>query len=74
MKSTAPIVKETILETKSTTPQYINVTTFDFKSQLQSLLNNKTLFGNINNLDINPNNPFGKYKSQGNIPSTVNSE
>ena len=37
------------------------------------MLNDKTLFGNINNLDINPNNPFGKYKSQGNLLSTVNS-
>ena len=73
LKSTAPIVREAILETKSTMPQYINVTTFDFKTQLQSLLNDKTLFGNIENLDINPNNPFGKYKSPGNILSTINS-
>ena len=73
MKSTAPIVKEAILETNITAPQYIDVTTFDFKTQLQSLLNDKTLFGNIENLDINPTNPFGKYKSPNNILSAVNS-
>ena len=31
LKSTAPIVKEAILETNTTAPQYIDVTTFDFK-------------------------------------------
>ena len=56
LKSTAPIIKETILETNTTAPQYIDGTTFDFKTQLLSLLNDKTLFGNIENLDINSNN------------------
>ena len=41
LKSTAPIAKETILETNTTAPQYIDVTIFDFKTQLQSLLNDK---------------------------------
>ena len=73
VKSAALILKETNLETKSIMPQYINVTNFDFKTQLQSLLNDKILFGNIENLDINLNDPFGKYKPPGNILSTVNS-
>ena len=31
------------------------------------------LFGNIDNLDIDPDNPFGRYKSPDNFLSTVNS-
>ena len=38
-----------------------------------SLLNDKELFGDINNLDINPDNPFGYYKAPDNVLSTVNS-
>ena len=72
LKSTAPFVTETILET-NTNPQYINVTVFDFKTQLLSLLNDKTLFGNIENLDIDPQNTFGPYKTPDNILSAVNS-
>ena len=72
LKSTAPFVTETILET-NTNPQPIDVTVFDFKTQLLSLLNDKMLFGNIENLDIDPQNPFGPYKAPDDILSAVNS-
>ena len=72
LKSTASFVIKTILETNSN-PQPIDVTVFDFKTQLLSLLNDKTLFGNIENLDIDPQNPFGPYKAPDDILSAVNS-
>ena len=51
----------------------VNVTVFNCTSQLFSLLNDQSLFGDLNNLDINPSNVFGKYKSTSNLLSTVNS-
>ena len=52
--------------------QYVDVTIFNFTSQLYTLLNDKKLFGDISNLDVDPNNVFGKYKSS-KFLSTVNS-
>ena len=72
LQATKPKEVEILLETNSN-PQPIKVTLFDFEKQLLSLLNDKELFGNINNLDINPDNPFGSYKAPGNVLSTVNS-
>lgn len=41
----------------------VSVTCFDFQEQLQALLSDQSLFGNIENLDVNPDNPFGVYQS-----------
>ena len=38
-----------------------------------NLLQDKSLFGNLDNLDVNPDDPFGKYKAKNNYLSTVNS-
>ena len=54
-------------------PQRVQITVFDFKTQLLSLLNDKFLFENISNLDINPNDPFGKYRAPNRILRTINS-
>ena len=73
MKQTAPYQVRTILETNTNTPQYLDVTVFNFKNQLLNLLGDKSLFGDIENLDVNPDNPFGKYTSPNKVLSTVNS-
>jgi len=46
------------------TPQFVPVTRFDFASQLISLLTDPRLVGDINNLDVNPDDPFGKFVSE----------
>ena len=53
-------------------PEIVLVTTFNFTAQL-SLLFDSNLFNNIDNLDINPKNPFGKYKTNHCKLSTINS-
>ena len=53
--------------------QVVNVTCFDFKTQLLSLLTDRDLVGNITKLDINPDNPFGKYESPGGYLDCINS-
>jgi hypothetical protein len=50
----------------------IPVTRFPFIKMLYSLLSDPNLVSNLANLDVNPNNPFGKYELEGNYPSTVN--
>ena len=72
LQATKPKEVKILLETLEE-PQPTNVILFDFKKQLLSLLNDKELFGDINNLDINPDNPFGYYKAPDNVLSTVNS-
>ena len=72
LQATKPKEVKILLETLEE-PQPTNVILFDFKNQLLSLLNDKELFGDINNLDINPDNPFGYYKAPDNVLSTVNS-
>ena len=47
-----------------TQPEVINVTCFDFTSMLRSLLTDEKLFGNLENLDVNQQNPFAKYNSR----------
>ena len=42
-------------------PEKINVTCFDFIPMLRSLLTDEKLFGNLDNLDVNQNDPFAKY-------------
>ena len=51
----------------------VDVTVFDFKKQLVSLLDDPFLFGNIDHLDVNPSDPFSKYKAHNKVLSTVNS-
>ena len=63
----------TILETPGNS-QVVDVTVFDFKKQLVSLLNDPFLFGNIDHLDVNQSDPFSKYKAHNRVLlSTVNS-
>ena len=64
--------KQVLLSTNDN-PQTVNVTVFDFKSQLLSLINYSSLFNDLDNLDVNPKNRFGKYKSHNQNLSTVNS-
>ena len=71
-KQSVPSTKLSLLETNRNAEQ-MNVTVFNFEKQLMSLLQDKSLFGNIQNLDVNPDNPFGKYKAKNNYLSTVNS-
>lgn len=52
--------------------QIVPVTRFDFTTQLISLITDPRLVGDINNLDVNPNDPFGKYDNGG-VLSTFNS-
>ena len=42
----------------------MDVTVFNFEKQLLNLLQDKSLFGNLENLDVNPDDPFGKYKAK----------
>ena len=72
LKKTKSYQKEVLLSTDDT-PQAVNVTVFDFKSQLLSLINHSSLFNDLDNLDVNPKNRFGKYKSENHIISSVNS-
>ena len=72
LKKTKSYQKEVLLSTDDT-PQAVNVTVFDFKSQLLSLINHSSLFNDLDNLDVNPKNRFGKYKSENHTISSVNS-
>ena len=51
----------------------IDVVTFDFENMVTSLLTDIHLVSDINNFDINPINPFDKYKNNSNLLSVVNS-
>lgn len=51
----------------------VPVTRFDFSTQLMSLLSDRKLVGNLDNLDVNLDDPFSRYVSPGNILSCVNS-
>jgi hypothetical protein len=51
----------------------VEVTRFDFVSGLHSLLNHPDLTGNLDNLDVNPDDPFGKYVSADGRLGPVNS-
>ena len=53
--------------------QAIQVTRFNFTNQLHSLLSDNALCGNLENLDVNPLDPFAKYVSPSGRLSTVNS-
>jgi len=51
----------------------INLVRFQFRAMLESLLTDPDLVGNISNLDVNQDNPFGMYQSPNNVLSCVNS-
>jgi hypothetical protein len=53
--------------------QVVQMTTFNFTNQLFTLVSDQALFGNLDNLDVNDDNPFGKYVSPNGLLSTVNS-
>ena len=53
--------------------QVVQTTCFNFTNQLYSLVSDLALFGDLNNLDVNINDPFGKYVSIDGLLSTTNS-
>ena len=72
MKYNSPYQVKTLLPTANQ-PQVVDVTVFDFKKQLLSLIHDDFLFGQTSNLDINLEDPFGKYRSNNWILSVTNS-
>jgi hypothetical protein len=50
----------------------IPVTRFPFVNMLYTLHSDPVVMSNLSNLDVNPNNPFGKYELSGNYLSTIN--
>ena len=72
MKYNSPYQVKTLLPT-SNQPQLVDQTVFNFKKQLLSLIHDDFLFGHLFNLDINLDDPFGKYKSKNRILSVTNS-
>jgi hypothetical protein len=46
---------------------------FNFTNQLYSLVSDRALFGNLDNLDVNIDDPYGKYVPPNGLLSTVNS-
>jgi hypothetical protein len=54
-------------------PQVVQTTTFNFTNQLFTLISDQVLFGNLDNLDVNVDDPFGKYVPPNELLSTVNS-
>jgi hypothetical protein len=53
--------------------QVVQTTTFNFTNQLFMLVSDQALFGNLDNLDVNVDNPFGKHVPPNRLLSTVNS-
>jgi hypothetical protein len=53
--------------------QVVQTTYFEFTNQLYSLVSDRALFGNLDNLDVNVDNPFGKYVPPNGLLSTINS-
>jgi hypothetical protein len=54
-------------------PQVVQTTTFNFTNQLFTLISDQVLFGNLDNLDVNVDDPFGKYVPPNGLLSTVDS-
>jgi hypothetical protein len=54
-------------------PQVVQTTTFNFTNQLFTLISYQVLFGNLDNLDVNVDDQFGKHVSPDGLLSTVNS-
>jgi hypothetical protein len=64
---------ETIQLTLPGDGKVIPVTRFPFVNMLYSLLSDPLFVSDISNLDVNPNDPFGKYQSKDDFLTTVNS-
>jgi hypothetical protein len=64
---------ETIQLTLPGDGKVIPVTRFPFVNMLYTLLTDPVVMADLSNLDVNPDNPCGKYQSDGNYLSTVNS-
>jgi hypothetical protein len=64
-----PFQREVTLPVDSSSPlsksmvQKVNVTCYNFSEQLSSLLSDPDLVQDLDLLDVNPDNPFGKFKS-----------
>jgi hypothetical protein len=54
-------------------PLQVPVTRFDFKAMFMSLMNNPALMDDLALLDVNPNDPFGKYETMDGYVGPVNS-
>ena len=52
--------------------QGVQTTCFNFTNQLYSLVLDRALFGNLDNLDVNVDDPYGKYVPPNGLLSTVN--
>ena len=53
--------------------QTVETTCFNFTDQLLSLVSDRALFGNLENLDVNNEDRFGKYINATGLLSTINS-
>ena len=53
--------------------QVVQTTCFNFSQQLYNLVADRALFGTLHNLDVNFNDPFGKYVPSNGLLSTTNS-
>ncbi len=53
--------------------QVVQTTRFNCTNLLYSLVSDRALFGNLDNLDVNLDNPFGKYVPPTGVLSTTNS-
>ena len=51
----------------------MQITCFNFTNQLYSLVSDRALFGNMDNLDVSVDDPFGKYVPPSGLLSSVNS-
>ena len=54
-------------------PKKIELVRFQFRYMLESLLTDPDLVGDLSNLDVNQDDPFGQYRSPNNVLSCVNS-
>jgi hypothetical protein len=70
----APCRSETVkLVLPGPAMEAIQVTWFNFTNQLHALLSDPALVGNLDDLDVNPADPFAKYTPPSGHLSTVNS-
>ena len=71
IENCAPILKTIVLP--YTDELKIDITTFDFETMLRSLLMDSHLISDINNFDVDVQNPFSKYTNEDKRLSVVNS-
>ena len=71
VEANAPEVVTTSLSTNGQ-PEEVDVVVFDFQNQLLSLLQDTSLFGNIDNLDVNPLDPFNQLETTTTVLDCVN--